>query len=47
MRGGTIRVAFLDVGQGDTIVISLPEQREAVAEALKGALSKRLATRSG
>jgi competence protein ComEC len=30
MSDGTIRIAFLDVGQGDTIVISLPEQREAV-----------------
>jgi competence protein ComEC len=30
MSDGTIRIAFLDVGQGDTIVISLPEQHEAV-----------------
>jgi beta-lactamase superfamily II metal-dependent hydrolase len=25
-----IRIAFLDVGQGDTIVVSSPETREAV-----------------
>jgi competence protein ComEC len=30
MSDGTVRIAFLDVGQGDTIVVSLPEQREAV-----------------
>lgn len=30
MSLSTVRVAFLDVGQGDTIVVSLPEAREAV-----------------
>ena len=30
MSDGTVRIAFLDVGQGDTIIVSLPEQREAV-----------------
>src|SRR5450759_3890771 len=30
MSDGAVRIAFLDVGQGDTIVISLSEQREAV-----------------
>ena len=30
MIGPLVRVAFLDVGQGDTIVISIPEEREAV-----------------
>jgi beta-lactamase superfamily II metal-dependent hydrolase len=30
MSGPLVRVAFLDVGQADTIVISIPEAREAV-----------------
>lgn len=30
MSDATLRIAFLDVGQGDTMVVSLPEQREAV-----------------
>ncbi len=30
MSDATIRIAFLDVGQADTVVVSLPEQREAV-----------------
>lgn len=28
--GSTVRIAFLDVGQGDTIVVSLPQSHEAV-----------------
>ena len=30
MSNPLVRVAFLDVGQGDTIVIPLPVEREAV-----------------
>jgi competence protein ComEC len=30
MSNPLVRIAFLDVGQGDTIVISLPKEREAV-----------------
>jgi competence protein ComEC len=30
MSDGLIRIAFLDVGQGDTIVVSMPGQREAI-----------------
>jgi competence protein ComEC len=30
VSNATVRIAFLDVGQGDTVVISLPGQREAV-----------------